>query len=97
MRLGGGDVIPRTNSASTTHRLDITRTCTVILPRVIKIRMPPIPALALSGVADDACRALALCKGFEKHLTKPVDIDGLVGAIVCLRAKGDPSQCVGIL
>lgn len=59
--------------------------------------MPPIPALALSGVADDACRALALCKGFEKHLTKPVDIDGLVGAIVCLRAKGDPSQCVGIL
>ncbi len=44
-----------------------------------------IPALALSGVGDDASRALALSKGFEKHLTKPVDIGGLVLAIAGLR------------
>lgn len=44
-----------------------------------------IPALALSGVADDTTRALALSKGFQKHLAKPVDIGALVLAIVGLR------------
>lgn len=47
-----------------------------------------IPAVALSGGADDASRAQALATGFQKHLTKPVDIAGLVLAIVGLRAQG---------
>ncbi|MEO6575669.1 MAG: response regulator [Polyangiaceae bacterium] len=43
-----------------------------------------IPAVALSGAADDASRAQALATGFQTHLSKPVDIGGLVLAIVGL-------------
>jgi len=40
-----------------------------------------IPAIALSALASDADRQQSLTAGFQRHLTKPVDIDRLVTTV----------------
>jgi ATP-binding cassette, subfamily B, bacterial len=40
-----------------------------------------LPALALTGYADAADRALALAAGFDEHLAKPVPPQTLVAAL----------------
>lgn len=45
-----------------------------------------IPAAALSALAGVEDRQRALAAGFQMHVTKPVDIDGLLSAVVQLAA-----------
>ncbi len=42
----------------------------------------PVPAIALSALASDKDRQNARDAGFQMHLTKPVDIDQLVNALI---------------
>lgn len=49
-----------------------------------------IPAMALTALASDKDRERAFSAGFQMHLSKPVDIDSLTGAV--LRLKEDPSS-----
>jgi len=41
-----------------------------------------IPALALTALASDEDRERVLAAGFQRHLTKPIDVDQLVGALL---------------
>ena len=51
------------------------------------LRGGDIPALALTALAGDGDRVRALAAGFQMHVTKPVDIDGLRQAVVNLVAR----------
>jgi CheY-like chemotaxis protein len=44
-----------------------------------------VPAVALTSFADEDDRRRALAAGFQVHMAKPVDIDGLVAALTRLR------------
>ena len=45
-----------------------------------------VPAAALSALAGVDDRQRALAAGFQMHVTKPVDIDGLLSAVAKLAA-----------
>ena len=47
------------------------------------------PAIAVTAYAGRADRKRALDAGFDAHFAKPIDIDGLVGALLELRAARD--------
>jgi two-component system, chemotaxis family, CheB/CheR fusion protein len=54
-------------------------------------RLPPerggrIPAAALSALAGVDDRQRALAAGFQMHVSKPVDVDGLLSAVAQLSA-----------
>jgi PAS domain S-box-containing protein len=50
------------------------------------------PAIALTAYARDADRALALSSGFQAHLSKPVEPQALVAAIVNLAGRAAPRE-----
>ncbi len=47
------------------------------------------PAIAVTAYAGRADRKRALDAGFDGHFAKPIDIDGLVGKLVGIRAARD--------
>lgn len=51
-------------------------------------RARQIPAVALSAYASDEDRALSLSKGFQMHLTKPIEPDNLVTSIAAAAGRG---------
>jgi signal transduction histidine kinase/integral membrane sensor domain MASE1/CheY-like chemotaxis protein len=54
-------------------------------------KLTPIPAIALTGYANDEERVRALREGYQFHMSKPVDTVGLLASIVSLarsNAKG---------
>jgi two-component system, chemotaxis family, CheB/CheR fusion protein len=50
-----------------------------------------VPALALTALATDDDRRRAFAAGFQMHMTKPVDIDRLIAALVELRSRATDS------
>jgi len=48
-----------------------------------------IPVFALSGNAGDADREAALASGYQRYLTKPIQIEELLDAISELLPEGD--------
>jgi signal transduction histidine kinase/DNA-binding response OmpR family regulator len=50
-------------------------------------RARQIPAVALSAYASDEDRALSLAKGFQMHLTKPIEPDNLVTSIAAAAGR----------
>jgi PAS domain S-box-containing protein len=53
---------------------------------------PSVPRLiALTGYGQEMDRARALAAGFAQHLTKPVDIERLLGALEVTAAEGAPA------
>ena len=46
-----------------------------------------LPAVALTSYAGDKDKARALCAGFDVHLSKPVDAEALVAALVALFSR----------
>jgi len=52
-------------------------------------RARQIPAVALSAYASDEDRALSLSKGFQMHLTKPIEPDQLVTSLAADAGRGD--------
>jgi CheY-like chemotaxis protein len=59
-----------------------------------------VPAAALSALASVEDRQRALAAGFQLHVTKPVDIDGLLSAVAQLaamrRTPGTPPTPEGV-
>jgi CheY-like chemotaxis protein len=58
--------------------------------RVRALLNPPLsltPAIALTGYARGDDRARAIAAGFQLHLTKPVEADDLIRAIVALTRR----------
>jgi CheY-like chemotaxis protein len=51
-------------------------------------RARQIPAVALSAYASDEDRALSLSKGFQMHLTKPIEPDNLVTSVAAAAGRG---------
>jgi two-component system CheB/CheR fusion protein len=51
-------------------------------------KLPRVPAVAVTAFARSEDRALALASGFDEHLPKPIDADGLVEIIMRLRSTG---------
>ena len=52
--------------------------------RALKADAAGIPAAALTALARDEDRQLALDAGFQLHLAKPIDADSLVAAVASL-------------
>ena len=62
-----------------------------LLKKVRKLkskRAREIPAVALSAYASDEDRALSLAKGFQIHLTKPIEPDNLVASVAAVAGRG---------
>ena len=62
-----------------------------LLKKVRKLkskRAREIPAVALSAYASDEDRALSLAKGFQMHLTKPIEPDNLVTSVAEVAGRG---------
>jgi CheY-like chemotaxis protein len=55
------------------------------------------PAIALTGYGMESDVKAAKEAGFDLHLTKPIDIERLLGAIQKLASKGRGSGAVGAL
>ncbi len=51
-----------------------------------------VPAIALTALAGEDDRQRALDAGFQMHLTKPVEIDGLLEAVVELSKRSAPAR-----
>ena len=51
-----------------------------------------VPAIALTALVGDADRRAALSAGFQRHLSKPIDIERLVEAVAELSAGAAPSE-----
>ena len=52
------------------------------------------PALAISGYSRDEWRSQATTAGFDRYEVKPVPMDSLVEAIVCLTQGGEDGENV---
>ena len=50
-----------------------------------------IPAIALTGYAEESDRQQAVTAGFQRHVTKPVKLDELTEAIASLMVRRDNS------
>jgi CheY-like chemotaxis protein len=47
-----------------------------------------VPAIAVTGYAQEADRDRALAAGFQAHVTKPFDVDRVVGLVARLGSAG---------
>jgi CheY-like chemotaxis protein len=57
------------------------------LVRALHERAGELPAVALSGFGTDDDVRASLEAGFDAHLTKPVDLEALLGAVQRLTAR----------
>src|SRR5207249_7929072 len=67
----------------------------ILLEKLRKLkskRAKQIPAVALSAYASDEDRSLALSKGFQLHLPKPIEPENLVTSIAAALGRADPSS-----
>lgn len=69
------------------------------LRRPMRSRYPEghIPAIALTAYANETCREESLRAGGQHHLTRPVEPEQLVGAILCAIGEGDCSAFRNII
>ncbi|MBE9046332.1 response regulator [Pleurocapsales cyanobacterium LEGE 10410] len=59
--------------------------------RELPSRGGQIPAIAMTAYAEESDRAAAISAGFQRHITKPVNVDDLIEAISSLVVRGSNS------